>query len=530
MNGVVRKISFSFLVGVLFLSCAVVSGASSRALDRLLDDMKLYKLDRGVNLGANPQNHPGDLYQHSMWVYNAAYDFIENQSPYAKGIVLSDREKKVFCLAALLHDVAKAGRIELFNKTHPKLAYNVERDDSGNIISVLYTGDFQEHCVVGFEFLAGKFLSKDCDFISRNYVMHDGTYFDFDTLFEELEITQEERKLIAILVGMHWALGNLRQGTMTNQDFLDKLKKFACAIDFQHGDIDYKLLRLAILIQVVDVRGITPCNTLCNHFFANPISIEPVCQPSDPYNFVLYGYEDLEGKEPKALTVMNNLIDFYLNQSRKYRNIIFDIGGVLVHFNIAKTVQAMRDQGKNIPQEVAEKVVVANHMQEHLEYNRGVLTQDEYIRQVAKKLFTEQSHQDMAIEILSLAESRLVPLDDGLALLKLVKDHGYKVYALSNLTHGSYQEIISHKADFFDPFDGAILSYKVKSVKPEPMIYQALLQEYNLDPAKCFFLDDVAMNIAAAKSLGIDGVVYQSSQQVLRDLVLAQILPGNLVS
>jgi FMN phosphatase YigB (HAD superfamily) len=118
-----------------------------------------------------------------------------------------------------------------------------------------------------------------------------------------------------------------------------------------------------------------------------------------------------------------------------------------------------------------------------------------------------------------------VPLDDGLALLKMVKDHGYKVFALSNLTHGAYQKIVAYKNDFFELFDGAIFSYKVQAVKPEPMIYQIILQEYNLNPDQCFFIDDVDMNVTAAKALGIDGMVYRNAEQALQDMILLQILP-----
>ena len=47
--------------------------------------------------------------------------------------------------------------------------------------------------------------------------------------------------------------------------------------------------------------------------------------------------------------------------------------------------------------------------------------------------------------------------------------------------------------------------------KPDPAIYQYLFHTFSLDPKECFFIDDLAPNIAAARSLGMDGMIFQGN-------------------
>ncbi|MFQ7503442.1 MAG: HAD-IA family hydrolase [Alistipes finegoldii] len=54
-------------------------------------------------------------------------------------------------------------------------------------------------------------------------------------------------------------------------------------------------------------------------------------------------------------------------------------------------------------------------------------------------------------------------------------------------------------------FDGEVVSCEEGTVKPEPRIYEILLERYGLDPAETLFIDDRAANIAAAEGLGIAG-------------------------
>jgi HAD superfamily hydrolase (TIGR01509 family) len=64
----------------------------------------------------------------------------------------------------------------------------------------------------------------------------------------------------------------------------------------------------------------------------------------------------------------------------------------------------------------------------------------------------------------------------------------------------------------------------VKSIKPQPGIYKALLNEYQLKGPESIFIDDREENIAAAQKFGIDGIICQNPKQVRRELVQRKIL------
>ena len=56
-------------------------------------------------------------------------------------------------------------------------------------------------------------------------------------------------------------------------------------------------------------------------------------------------------------------------------------------------------------------------------------------------------------------------------------------------------------------------------MKPEPEIYQLLLNRYNLNPEETVFTDDLEANIEAAKKEGIHGIVFKSPDQLTDDLI-----------
>lgn len=253
-----KKYGFIFLVGFLFSSSALFSERYvTHQLERILGDLKPYKFKDPAS------NHEGDLYGHSLWSFYAAHRLLENNEPYLKDLNLTEREKDLFVLAALLHDVGKAGRIELISHAHPCLSYTIVKNEEG-VESIFYTVDCQEHTVVGFEYLMAPFLSpKSLPYFGRAYVMCDNSLFDFKAMFKELGLTAEEQKLVGVLVGMHWDFARIGLGRMTQAEFLQKITSLckACNASFP---VDKKLVRLCVGLQVADVFAMAyqePCES-----------------------------------------------------------------------------------------------------------------------------------------------------------------------------------------------------------------------------------------------------------------------------
>ena len=62
-----------------------------------------------------------------------------------------------------------------------------------------------------------------------------------------------------------------------------------------------------------------------------------------------------------------------------------------------------------------------------------------------------------------------------------------------------------------DKFDGGIASCEVHINKPDPRIYQALLEKYNLKATECVFIDDSRPNVQTAFQLGMNGLQMKES-------------------
>jgi 2-haloacid dehalogenase len=57
-----------------------------------------------------------------------------------------------------------------------------------------------------------------------------------------------------------------------------------------------------------------------------------------------------------------------------------------------------------------------------------------------------------------------------------------------------------------------------KTRKPFPEIYQTLLNRFNVNASEVVFIDDSLRNIKAAEDVGIDGIHFQSPQQLSQEL------------
>jgi HAD superfamily hydrolase (TIGR01509 family) len=192
----------------------------------------------------------------------------------------------------------------------------------------------------------------------------------------------------------------------------------------------------------------------------------------------------------------------------KYRNIIFDLGGVLFNFNPKETLPRVFSEKAAVPWDIIDSIKTF----EWAEWDRGTMSVD----QVCDALAHKYNPDDMKRFVSAVVEY-LTPLPAGVEILQAVQARGYNTYVLSNLSEQSYRRIYFKNA-FFSTFKGAIFSYQVKTVKPEPDIYKTLLKTYDLLPDECLFIDDLEININAGRSLGIDGIVCKNHEYVREEL------------
>lgn len=181
------------------------------------------------------------------------------------------------------------------------------------------------------------------------------------------------------------------------------------------------------------------------------------------------------------------------------KNIIFDMGGVLIDHNPEKTLSAHFDKETA---EIISKEIFRNSL--WAERDRGVVTSDEIIAQ-KKHLFPEQ-HKDKIIEMVQNFFPYMPPFEDMYQVVKTLKENGYGIYLLSNVAPEFYE--VKDTIPALSLFDGFIVSCDYQMVKPEKGLYLALLEKFSLKAEECIFIDDVQKNIDGALAVGMDGHCY----------------------
>jgi putative hydrolase of the HAD superfamily len=111
----------------------------------------------------------------------------------------------------------------------------------------------------------------------------------------------------------------------------------------------------------------------------------------------------------------------------------------------------------------------------------------------------------------------LVTFPDTEDLLRRLKARGYPLYCLSNM-HFASIDYLEATHDFFQLFDGRVISCRLNLCKPEAGIYEHLLRTYGLEPARTVFVDDVEVNVAAARQAGMHAIRFESAAQCEREL------------
>lgn len=96
------------------------------------------------------------------------------------------------------------------------------------------------------------------------------------------------------------------------------------------------------------------------------------------------------------------------------------------------------------------------------------------------------------------------------------KDH-LSLYALTNWSAETIPIAIK-KYEFFQWFDGIVVSGKEKIRKPFPEFYHLIMNRYHLHPANTLFIDDNLRNIHGAESVGLQTIHFISPVQLQQDL------------
>jgi len=192
------------------------------------------------------------------------------------------------------------------------------------------------------------------------------------------------------------------------------------------------------------------------------------------------------------------------------KTILFDLGNVIIPFDFQRAYAPMAELCGCKPEEVPARIRATGLVGP---FEKGEIEAEPFVRELSAALKLNITHRQFCDwwSCIFLAES-LVPEE---LLEDLASRH--RLLALSN-TNPIHFGMLKEAYPLLRHFDGYVLSYEVGSAKPEDKIYQEAIARAQCDPEECFFTDDMAVNVEAARAHGMDAVQFFSAEQLKGEL------------
>jgi 2-haloacid dehalogenase len=120
-------------------------------------------------------------------------------------------------------------------------------------------------------------------------------------------------------------------------------------------------------------------------------------------------------------------------------------------------------------------------------------------------------------------ETLVGPIEESVAILAALKARGVRLLALTNWSQETFP-IARQRYPFLQWFEGIVVSGEERLIKPDPRIYQCLLDRYAVNPAHALYIDDSARNVAAAEALGMQGWWFRDAKGLHERLIALDLL------
>lgn len=195
------------------------------------------------------------------------------------------------------------------------------------------------------------------------------------------------------------------------------------------------------------------------------------------------------------------------------KNIVFDVGRVLIDVNYASLFAFLREHKATIQTE--EAFVRLTDMRA---FERGLIDDETFLNNMAALFPRSPGHTALR----DIWLDQFSPINEMLALAIQLKQN-YGVYLLSNTNSLHWQHIVP-AYNLADIGHGLITSYETGCAKPDPAIFHQAEQHFNLSPESTIFIDDIEDNAAGARACGWHGIQHISLQTTRSRLSLLGVI------
>ena len=197
--------------------------------------------------------------------------------------------------------------------------------------------------------------------------------------------------------------------------------------------------------------------------------------------------------------------------------ILFDVGGVMIDWDDAWFIKEVSKDFK------LEEEKLDSEFKKFLpEIATGRIDEREFWYNIGEKL-ESPTLMEYNKSLLDRIFRKNVSLNDSVASLsEELSKKGTTVGILSNtepVTYSVFESLMD-----LDHFEHKFLSYEIGHAKPEPEIYQHVIDNVPFQKEELFFIDDLKPNVESAISQGIDAVQFSDFDKLLHELKQRELL------
>jgi glucose-1-phosphatase len=192
--------------------------------------------------------------------------------------------------------------------------------------------------------------------------------------------------------------------------------------------------------------------------------------------------------------------------------VYFDLGNVLLYFDHNLAMRRMAKVA-GVTAQLMREIILDTELQ--IEYETGLISGVQFVDRIADAIGKSLDVADM----LQSAADMFIPNTHILPVLARIKAMRIPMGLLSNTCEAHWNWIQELRyPQVIGWFEPHILSYAVKSMKPDGLIYQEAQRLCGCDASKIFFTDDRVENVEGAKRAGWNAELFMHADRLMQTI------------
>ena len=194
------------------------------------------------------------------------------------------------------------------------------------------------------------------------------------------------------------------------------------------------------------------------------------------------------------------------------KNIIFDFGNVLVQWHPEVVYgEYFGDEAKAwwflrhvVDMDFRQRIDAGESMEDCIREKQAQYPEYEQ----AVELYRSKWREMLTDEVPGMRE-----------VISELRARNYEIFGLTNWSMETFPEARAHFG-ILQMIDRYVVSGAEGLVKPDPRLFQVLLDRYGLKSEDCSFVDDNPDNVAAAKGMGMQGILFTNAETLRKELAI----------